>query len=114
MGEVPYYWKALNWDAFMADYPPPPLFEQSFNALSDDALRALQEKRFLARVADAWKVPFYRRRWTAAGLDEGSIRSLDDLCHIPTFTSDDLAGAIKDRPPYGDHHPFSDPESLTA
>lgn len=114
MVEVPYYWKALDWDAFMADYPPPPLFEQRFGACSDDELREMQEKRFLARIDDAWRVPFYRRRWTAAGLDEGAIRSLEDLRHIPAFTSDDLASAIADCPPYGDHHPFGDEASVAA
>jgi phenylacetate-CoA ligase len=112
MTDVPYYWKALDWDAFMAEYPPPPLFEQTISALSDDQVRAMQETRFLARVGDAWNMPFYQRHWGAAGLDRGSIRSIDDLKHIPVFTSDHLAAAIEDHPPYGDHHPLADSGSL--
>ncbi|AKS34303.1 phenylacetate--CoA ligase family protein [Mycolicibacterium goodii] len=104
--EVPYYWKALDWNALMTDYPPPPLFERTVATRSDAEWRELQETRVLARIRDAWNVPFYRRRWSAAGLDEGSIRSLDDLRHVPTFNSDDLKAAIDAAPPFGDHHPF--------
>ncbi|MGE0217203.1 phenylacetate--CoA ligase family protein [Mycolicibacterium sp.] len=105
-GEVPYYWKALDWDALMADYPPPPLFERAAAVRTDEEWRELQETRVLARIRDAWSVPFYRKRWTAAGLDENSIRSLEDLRYIPTFSSDDLKAAIEARPPFGEHHPF--------
>ncbi|GAA1851241.1 hypothetical protein GCM10009836_34010 [Pseudonocardia ailaonensis] len=104
--EVPYYWKALDWDAFMADYPPPPLFEQTVGLYGDEQIRELQDERLRARMRDAWQVPFYRKRWAAAGLDEGSVRSIEDLRHVPLFTSDDLKVAIDESPPFGDHHPF--------
>jgi phenylacetate-CoA ligase len=60
----------------------------------------------MARVADAWAVPFYRQRWTAAGLEPGDVRSIDDSERIPTFNSDDLKAAIAEHPPFGSHHPF--------
>jgi hypothetical protein len=47
--EVPYYWKSLDWDRLIADYPPSPIFERTVGRLSADALRELQERRFLAR-----------------------------------------------------------------
>jgi phenylacetate-CoA ligase len=103
---IPYYMKSVDWDRFMADYPPPPMFHDTTGKLSADALWALQNKRFLERVAEAWDVPFYRRHWGKAGLEPDDIRSLDDLQRIPTFTSDDLRGAIAAAPPFGDHHPF--------
>jgi phenylacetate-CoA ligase len=106
MTEIPYYWKSMDWDAFMVDYPPPPMFERTTGRLSDDELRALQEQRFLARVDEAWGTRFYRERWTAAGLGREDIRSLDDLGSIPVFTSDDLKDAIEDMPPFGSHHPI--------
>lgn len=106
MTEVPYYWKSVDWDTFMVDYPPPPMFEDSTGRLSDDELHELQEKRFLARVEDAWETRFYRERWTAAGLKPGDIRGLGDIEEIPTFTSDDLKQAIADAPPFGTHHPL--------
>lgn len=103
---VPYYWKSVDWDRLMADYPPPPLFGETTGRLSDDALRALQERRFLDRVREAWAVPFYRDRWRAAGLEPGDVTRLEHIERLPTFNSDDLRGAIADAPPFGSHHPY--------
>lgn len=105
-GAIPYYWKSVDWDALMRDYPPPPIFAKTTGRMSADELRTLQNTRFLARVAEAWQVPFYRDRWRAAGLDPADIRSLDDITRIPTFTSDDLKDAIVAAPPFGNHHPI--------
>ncbi len=102
---IPYYCDALDWAALKRDYPPPPLYARSTGRLSCDALRALQERRFLERIAQAWDIAFYRTRWRAAGLEPGDIRGLDDLERIPSFTSDDLRQAIEERPPFGSHHP---------
>ena len=104
---IPYYWQSVDWNQFMADYPPPPHFGLTTGRLSADALRALQERRFLARVADAWRTPFYRRRWSAAGIEPGDIRQLEDIDKIPTFTSDDLKDALQAAPPFGDHYAFT-------
>jgi phenylacetate-CoA ligase len=103
---IPYYCKSLDWDALIRDYPPPPIYARTTGVLSADALRALQDKRFQARMAEAWHVPFYRDRWSAAGLTPGDIRGLDDIEKIPTFNSDDLKEAIAAAPPFGNHHPF--------
>jgi phenylacetate-CoA ligase len=103
---VRYYWQSLDWPALVRDYPPPPLFGRTTGRLSADALWALQDQRFLQRVGEAWNLPFYRRRWSAVGLEPGDIRSLADIEKIPTFTSDDLKEAIVSGPPYGDHHPI--------
>lgn len=105
--EIPYYCKSVDWDRFMADYPPPPHFAATTGRLSADALHALQNERFLARMADAWRTPFYRRHWSAAGLEPGDVRGLDDIDRIPTFTSDDLKGALQAAPPFGDHYAFT-------
>ncbi len=106
MAAIPYYWKAVDWDALMRDYPPPPTYAATTGRMSADALRDLQNRRFRARVAEAWSAPFYRRRWSAAGLEPGDIKSLDDIGKIPSFTSDDLKDAIAAAPPFGDHHPI--------
>ncbi|MBN9062469.1 MAG: hypothetical protein BGP06_20310 [Rhizobiales bacterium 65-9] len=104
--DIPYYWKSVDWDRFIADYPPPPIYGRTHGRLSSDALYALQEQRFLARVTEAWDVPFYRRRWTEAGLQPGDISKLEHIQRIPSFNSDDLRQAIAAAPPFGDHHPF--------
>ena len=105
-GSIPYYWRSVDWQALMRDYPPPPFFEQTTGRLSPEQVRVLQEERFLARMNEAWQTSFYSRRWRGAGLEPGDIRSLDDLGKIPTFNSGDLRTAIASQPPFGDHHPF--------
>ena len=102
-----YYWQSTDFESLMRDYPPPPLFEQSTARMSADEIRALQNERFLARVDDAWQVPFYHKRWSEAGLEPGDIRDLDDITAIPTFTSDDLKDAIAESPPFGSHQPVT-------
>ncbi len=74
------------------------------NALSRDALRALQEKRFAQVMARAWQVPFYRRRWGALGIEPGDIRGLDDIERLPPFSKADLMASIEGDPPLGDYH----------
>ena len=103
---IPYYWKSLDWEALTRDYPPPPAFGKTTGRMSADALRDMQNTRFLERMKDAWNTGFYRSRWEAAGLAPEDIRSLDDIEKIPTFNSDDLKDAIAARPPFGNHHPI--------
>lgn len=103
---IPYYCKSIDWDQFMADYPPPPHFGATMARLSEDAMHALQEKRFLDRVADAWEVPFYQRLWSKHGLERGDVTRLEHIERIPIFNSDDLKGALVSAPPFGDHYKF--------
>ena len=72
---IPYYHQALDWQALVRDYPPPPAFARITGRLSADALRALQNERFMQRMAEAWQTSFYRARWEAAGLEPGDIRA---------------------------------------
>jgi len=104
---IPYYWSSVDWPAFMAEYPPPPHFADYTKAMSDDELHHLQESRFLTRVGEAWKVPFYRSLWARSGLESGDVHSLEDLAAIPTFTSDDLRESIESDPPFGSHQSFA-------
>ena len=105
---MPYrsYFHSLNWDELIADYPPPPLYQQTIARMSDGEIRKLQNDRFLLRAHEAWSVPFYRDRWQQAGLQPGDIRSLDDISKLPAFTTADLKEAAEKRPPFGSHHAF--------
>ncbi|OAK51207.1 phenylacetate--CoA ligase family protein [Rhodococcoides kyotonense] len=105
--EIPYYWSSIDWRQLTEDFPPPPLFDSVMAARSDDEMREIQNARFLARIADGWQIPFYRDRWSSAGLEPGDIRSLDDLEKIPTFTSEDIKHSIEAHPPFGDHQNFA-------
>lgn len=88
----------------LAEYPIGDAFLAGPARLSSDALRALQERRFRAVLARAWQVPFYRRRWSAVGLEPGDVRGLDDIEKLPAFTKSDLMASVEAHPPWGDYH----------
>src|SRR4029450_5808128 len=67
-----------------------------------DALRALQEKRFLATVKRGWEIPFFQRHWGRAGIEADDIRGLDDLARLPPYTGKELRESIDMAPPFGD------------
>lgn len=53
-------------------------------------------------MARAWEIPFYQRRWRAAGLEPGDVRTLDDLTKIPPYSVADIRESIASHPPFGD------------
>lgn len=56
-----------------------------------DVVRDRQFAAVRAIVRHAWDtVPFYRDRWTAAGLHPDAVRSLDDLRQFPVLTKADI------------------------
>jgi len=99
---VPYYWQALDFAKLTAEYPPPPYFYESVYRMPRDALRTLQEQRFLAQMQRAWEIPFFQRHWNNAGMARGDIKSLDDLVKIPPYTVHDIRASIERNPPFGD------------
>lgn len=65
--------------------------------LSADELNILQVKRLQALAAHAYaRVPFYRQRFDAAGIQPIAIRSLDDLQRLPVLTKADLRAHADD------------------
>ena len=111
---VPFHWAALDYAAVAGEYPPAPAFYSSVAQLSRDAIHDLQERRFLAVVASAWKIPFYSRLWRAAGLEPGDIRSLDDITRLPIFTIKDIRESIERKPPFGDYMGISPADAKRA
>ncbi len=101
---LPIYHQNIDWDAFFAEYPVPDIFERTVFRWSRDQLRAFQNKRFLRLMQIGWKNEFYRRRWTAAGLTPGNIRSIDDIAKLPVYTSDDVKNDQQENPPFGHFH----------
>lgn len=99
----PRYHEAIDLHALCAEFPPAPEFFDTVWRLSPDALRARQEQAFRKQMARAWQVPFYRRRWSAAGLEPGDIRSLDDLHRIPTFSVHDMRESLARDPFWPDY-----------
>lgn len=60
--------------------------------LSHGELAALQWRKLERLVAHCWnEVPYYRRRWGAAGMSApGDIRSLEDYARLPVLTKADV------------------------
>ncbi len=101
---LPIYRNAFDFDRLIREYPLPDVFEQTVWRWSPERIRALQTERFLRTVEAGWLNSFYRKRWSAAGLAPGDIRSLEDIVKLPTYTSDDVKESLEARPPFGDFH----------
>lgn len=98
---LPLYHRAIDWDAFYRDYPPPDVFEKTIWRWPLERVRELQNQRFLEAMKAGWQNEFYRRRWSAAGIEPGDIRSIDDIVKLPMFTSDDIKADQEENPPFG-------------
>ena len=90
------------------EFPIGERFDEMLRTCSADELNALRERRFLGVVERAWQVPFYARRWRAAGLEPGAISSLEQLGEIPAFCKSDLMDSVAEHPPFGDFHGMDD------
>ncbi|MEU7811723.1 phenylacetate--CoA ligase family protein [Pseudonocardia sp. NPDC049154] len=66
--------------------------EPELETLPRAELRALQERRVLELIPQAWEnAPFYRELWSAAGVVPSAIRSLADFQRlVPTFEKADV------------------------
>src|SRR2546427_12686744 len=49
------------------------------------------------------KAPFYRRKWSEAGVHPHGIRSLEDLERGPVVRKDERRRAQAEPPPFGDY-----------
>ncbi|UCE32121.1 MAG: phenylacetate--CoA ligase family protein, partial [Burkholderiales bacterium] len=98
------YFDAADPATIRRDYPLGEAFLDRFRGMSRDALRDLQDRRFRQVMAFAWRVPFYRRLWTAAGLEPGDVRGLEDIGKLPTYSKSDLMASVQAHPPLGDFH----------
>ncbi len=49
------------------------------------------------------RAPFYRRKWSAAGVGPDDIRSLEDFDYVPVVTKEELRLAQAEHPPFGDY-----------
>ena len=87
---IPRYHHALDFEALWREFPPPPDYFSATYRLSRDEMRGMQEQRFLRQMERAWQVPFYRRHWSAVGMEPGDIRGLEDLASIPPFSVHDM------------------------
>ncbi len=96
----PTYFEAFDARQMLADYPLD--LAGRYGRMSRDELRGLQEVRFTTLMARGWQIPFYQRLWSAAGIEAGDIRSLDDIVKLPVYDKSDLMASVEAHPPYGD------------
>lgn len=106
------YFRRADVNALLSAYPIGDAFLRTTARMSRDELRALQENRFLTVVRRGWEIPFYRRLWSAAGLEPGDITRLDDLEKLPSFSKTELMQSVEDHPPFGDYHGLGSDASL--
>lgn len=57
------------------------------------------------------KAPFYRRKWSDAGIEPNAIRSLEDFERVPVVRKEELRQAQAEHPPFGDYS-CVDPSSV--
>jgi phenylacetate-CoA ligase len=67
-----------------------------------------REGRILERIrqvmAYAWdRSPFYRRKWAAAGLEPGDIKTLDDFNLVPVVVKEELRRDQEENEPFGSY-----------
>jgi phenylacetate-CoA ligase len=100
---IPRYYQSLDFDALWREFPPAPDYFRSTYRVSREELDALQQERFLREMERAWQLPFYRRHWSAAGMEPGDIRSIADLVKIPPFSVHDMRASVMNNPPWSDY-----------
>ena len=68
-------------------------------------VRALQATRLGAQLDRVWDtpVPFFKRKYEAAGLRRADIRGLDGLRQLPTTVKAELRESEAAHPPFGDY-----------
>jgi len=76
---------------------------------------ALQGRLLRAQVENAWKnVPFYRKRWEAAGVQPEDIRTPADLVKLPLVTKEDFEQDLRENPPFGSYQGNANPVRIHA
>jgi len=99
--------EAVDYAALTRLYPPPPEYFETAYTDTREQIEAKQLARVQDRALRAYQVPFFRKRWDAAGFDPRSITSLADLDGIPFYTVDDIRKSIEANPPLGDYQGVS-------
>jgi phenylacetate-CoA ligase len=103
---------AVDYDALVRAYPPPPEYFETAWLAPPDEIEAAQVARLRERALAAGRVPFFERRWAAAGFDPRSIRTLEDLWRVPAYTVDDIRKSIDAHPPWGDYQGVTPVDAL--
>jgi phenylacetate-CoA ligase len=82
----------------------PQYYNKKMEALEQEELRLLQEKKLKKQLKYVWKnSSFYQRKFKASGFSPGDFKSLEDLKKLPFTAKDELRESQALHPPLGDH-----------
>ena len=95
--------EAVDYAELQSAYPPPPEYFETAWLDEPEEIERKQLERVRARAERAYRVPFFRERWDAAGFAPGQLETLDDLWRCPSYTVDDIRKSIEAHPPYGNY-----------
>lgn len=103
MGLIRRRHEAVDFAAIERLFPPPPEYFESAWYDTPDVTARKQLNRLQDRARAAYEVPFFRKRWDAAGFKPSDLRTLDDLWKAPFYTVDDIRQSIDEHMPWGDY-----------
>jgi len=95
--------EAVDYAALTRAFPPPPEYFESVWFEEPEGIERKQLARLKERAHSAYRVPFFRDRWDAAGASPDALQTLEDLWNIPAYTVDDIRKSIEAHPPFGDY-----------
>ncbi|HEY6622368.1 MAG TPA: hypothetical protein VIX85_00930 [Acidimicrobiales bacterium] len=98
---------SVDFDAIVRLYPPAPEFFESRWLDEPDRFEHLQLVRLKSELERASNIGFYQRLWRESGFAPSTVRTLDDVPLIPTYTVDDIRTSISLHPPWGDYQGMS-------
>ena len=110
---IPYYHQSINWEDFVKRYPPPAEFAETVYRWKRDQIEKMQAERFIEALEFAWNNPFYKERWTQAGIQPRDIKGIEDIHKLPIVSSLDFKEAIDASPPWGEHQGINQESALT-
>jgi phenylacetate-CoA ligase len=81
---------------------PPAPWSSAIERASREQLEEIQSARLRELIRRTWeRVPFYRRRWEAAGMAPEDVKDLGGLKLLPVISKKDLEEDLIENPPFG-------------
>lgn len=96
-------YQSVDLNEVRESYPPPPEYFESAWFRGRESIERTQLARLKQRALRAYQVPFFKRRWDAAGFDPRDLVTLGDLSSVPAYTIEDIRESIDASPPLGDY-----------
>jgi phenylacetate-CoA ligase len=108
-------WRSLiRADVRNADAPGDDrLWAPDLDAAAPERMREIQSRRLVAGVRWMYeRSALFRAKCTAAGIEPGDVRGIDDLHLLPITTKADMTEDLERNPPYGTYQSLTDGEWL--